>query len=97
MAFSFLLEIFPSDKPWLLGSQRYLEEHVFYRQLKSKAIDLEWFTSRLQGLSGEMIQGILSDVPQEWTGINVQRIEQHLTLMRENAVQFSEEIRRFLI
>jgi hypothetical protein len=45
MAFSFLLALFPSA-PWSLDAQQYLLEHVFFRTLKSKAIDLTSFTTR---------------------------------------------------
>jgi hypothetical protein len=39
-AFSFLLEIFPSPRPWLLGTEIYLDDHVFYKGLRRKPIDL---------------------------------------------------------
>lgn len=40
LAFSFLLDILPSEEPWRLESQRYLSDHVFRRALKSKVIRL---------------------------------------------------------
>jgi hypothetical protein len=55
IAFSFLLDIFPSPSPWRLESQQYLADHVFYRQLKSQEIDLTGFTSRLMNLSDAVL------------------------------------------
>jgi len=65
LAFSFLLDILASVEPWRLEGQRYLSDHVFYRALKSKVIDITGFTDTLAALPGPALDGILNDVPPE--------------------------------
>jgi hypothetical protein len=97
MAFSFLLALLPSAMPWRLGDQQYLTDHVFYRKLKSKPIDLTGFTASLRGLSEPFLAGIAADVPAEWNNDNVLKIERHLRAVREHAAEFADEIRRSLV
>jgi hypothetical protein len=96
-AFSFLVALFPSATPWKLDDQRYLTDHVFYRRLKSKQIDLTGFTASLGGLSDALLEGIVADVPAEWNNGNVPKIERHLRTVRDHAGEFAEEVRRFLV
>jgi hypothetical protein len=97
IAFSFLMDIFPSPSPWLVDRQPYLTNHVFYRQLKSQNIDLTDFTLRLSGLSDAVLGEVFADVPSEWNNEDVPRIGQHLNMMRNHAEEFAEELRRFLV
>jgi len=97
LAFSFLLDIFPSPTPWQLDRQKYLMNHVYYRQLKSQNVDLNAFTLRLAGLSDAVINQIFADVPSEWNNDDVPKIGLHLGVMRDHAEEFAEEIRRFLV
>ena len=97
IAFSFLLDIFPSPTPWLLDRQQHLTNHVFYRQLKTKEIDLKDFTSCLIALSDAALDQILADVPPEWNNEDGPKIGQHLGVMRDHAEEFAEEVRRFLV
>jgi hypothetical protein len=96
-AFSFLAALFPSATPWKLDDQQYLANHVFYRKLKSKPIDLTGFTASLGGLSDALLEGIVADVPPEWNNGNLPKIEQHLRTLRNHAGEFAEEVRRFLV
>jgi hypothetical protein len=96
-AFSFLLALVPSARPWKLEDQRYLTDHVFYRKLKSKPIDLKRFMLSLSGLSDGVLDGFVADVPAEWNNDNVHRIEHHLRSVREHAAEFTEEVQRFLV
>ena len=96
-AFSFLVALSPPATPWTLADQQYLADHVFYRKLKSKAIDLTGFTASLGGLSDALLDGIAADVPAEWNNGNVPRIEHHLRSVREHAAEFAEDVRRFLV
>lgn len=95
LAFSFLVDFFPSSTPWKLD-RLFLTNHVFYRQLKSQNIDLNDFTSRLIHLSDSILDQIFADVPSEWNNDDVPKIGQHLCTMRDHAEEFAEEIRRFL-
>jgi hypothetical protein len=96
IAFSFLLDLFPSLTPWNLDRQGYLTDHVFYRQLKAQKIDLTRFTAKLDGLSGTVLEEIFADVPQEWNNENGPKISQHLLTVRDHSEEFAEQIRRFL-
>ena len=96
-AFSFLLALFPSPEPWKLADQQYLTDHVFYRKLKSKPIDLTGFTASLGGLSDALLAGIVADVPAEWNNDNLPKIERHLRTVRDRAGEFAQEVQRILV
>ena len=97
VAFSFLLDVLPTSTPWLLNRQRYLEEHVFYRRLKSKALDLTKFITRLRALSDAVLDEVLADVPAEWKNEKDElKIRQHLAAIRDHTDEFAEQVRRFL-
>jgi hypothetical protein len=96
-AFSFLLAVSASAEPWTLDDQQYLTDHVFYRRLKSKEIDLASFTASLGGLSAALVEEVVAEVPMEWKNDNVTRIERHLQAVREHADDFAAAIRRFLV
>ena len=97
MAFSFLLDLFPSQTPWKLDSQRYLADHVFYGRLSTQVIDLDAFSLSLSGLSDILIGAILSDVPREWNTDALSKVDSHLKVVRQHAADFVEEVRRFLV
>jgi hypothetical protein len=96
LAFSFILDILPSSSPWALDRQGYLADHVFYRQLNSKAIDISGFIARLNELSGGVLDDIFADVPPEWNNEDALKIRQHIDAVRDHAAEFAEQIRRFL-
>jgi len=96
LAFSFLEAVLPSTTPWRLDDQLYLNEHLFYRQLKRKPIDLYGFTLALNSLPGALLEAILADVPLEWNNVGLQKIERHLRMVSEHAGEFAEQIRRRL-
>ncbi len=97
MAFSFLRAILPSAAPWKLEKETYLQEHVFYRKLKSKPIDLDGFIQNLSALSDTLLGSMMTDIPHEWNNDSVPAISQHIRSIREHASDFDEEIRRFLV
>jgi len=96
LAFSFLLDIFASATPWRLDEQPYLSDHVFYRPLKSKVIDITGFAEALTTLSGPTLDGILNGVPPEWNNGSLTKIEQHVRTVSAHAAEFAEEIKRRL-
>ena len=97
MAFSFVLALFPSATPWRLDDQQYFANHVFYRKLKSKTIDLTGFTASLGGLSDAILAGIVADLPSEWNNGTLAKIEAHLRTVRDHRLEFAEEVRRILV
>jgi hypothetical protein len=96
-AFSFSLAILASPTPWTLADQPYLQEHVFYRRLKGKPMDLAGFLTSLKELSDILIAKIVADIPEAWNNGNVAGIERHLRLVRDHADEFADAVRRFLI
>ncbi len=79
-----------------LEDQTYLTEHVFYRQLKKKPIDLNGFTLALTELPERRLESIMAEVPAEWNNGGLQEIAQHLRKVGGHAGEFAEEIRRKL-
>ena len=97
LAFSFLEAILPSATPWRLEGQPYLTQHVFYRGLKSKPINMDGFTVALAALAGEALDAILAEVPSEWSREGLGRIERHLRAVGGQAGEFAEEARKRLV
>lgn len=96
-AFSFLLAVLPSGRPWEVDNERYLLNHVFYRRLKSKHIELEEFIANLVNLSDSVLEGFVAELPSEWDNQdNVQMIVQHLGTLRQHGPEFADSIRRVL-
>ncbi|MBI4909982.1 MAG: hypothetical protein HY820_40560 [Acidobacteria bacterium] len=96
LAFSFLHDLLQSATPWRLGGQRYLADHVFYRQLKGHSIDIESFTARLAALPGPALDGILAEMPPQWKNEDLEKIERHLRNLSAHAADFAQEVRRRL-
>jgi hypothetical protein len=97
MAFSFLMGLLPSGSPWLLDDQQYLSEHVFFRILKSRAIDVSSFTNALVGLTDALLSEFMAEAPSEWNSESLPKIKEYLCVMRDHAVEFAESLRRFLV
>jgi hypothetical protein len=96
LAFSFLWDVLPSPTPWRLQDQVYLGNHVFYTRLRKKPIDLSGFVATLVELPEGALQGIMAEVPPEWNNEILQRIEGHLRVVSDHAIEFAEEIKRRL-
>jgi hypothetical protein len=95
MAFSFLLSIFPSQTPWRLVTEDYLDRHVFARALKQVPFPADFLQS-LNDLSGEVLRNLFTQIPDEWRSEDLPRIESHLALIREHGAEFAEEVTRRL-
>jgi hypothetical protein len=97
LAFSFLRVVLPSSTPWIIDQDRYLEQHVFYRKLKAKPIELEGFTTKLAAMPDAFLDGLVAEVPPEWDNQEcVARIVEHLRVAKDHATEFAESIRRVL-
>jgi len=94
-AFSFLLEIFPSRKPWILANEDHLEMHVFARALSRVPFPAD-FLHLLGGLSEKVTASFSEQIPSAWKSDDLPRIESHLVLMSEHAAEFAEEVTRRL-
>lgn len=95
LAFSFLSEIFPNARPWLLETERYLEDHVFAKSLKGERLSGN-FLEQLRLVSEEFLNGIAQQVPSDWEVGNLSRMREHLRLVVEHAAEFAVEVERKL-
>lgn len=96
LAFSFLLGILPSPEPWRLDRLPFLREHVFYKQLRGKEIELEAFTQTLAHLPDDTLPEIVAEVPLEWHKIYLEKTRRHLDAVAAKSKEFAEAIRRSL-
>jgi hypothetical protein len=96
-SFSFLLALLAAPEPWNIEGEAYLANHVFYKRLKSKEIDLADFEERLKALTVGVLAGIREELPEEWQHPDLERIEAHLTAVHDHAEDFREQVRRRLI
>lgn len=96
VAFSFLWDILPPQTPWMLDRQPYIADHVFYRDLRKKPIDLSRFVDSLLALPEKPIREILAEVPVEWNDGVLARIEDHIRTVGNHATDFAEAIQRRL-
>ena len=96
LAVSFLEELLPLSKPWAIQSLRFLDDHVFFRRLRKRPLDLDQFTGALAALTQPTLASMLAAVPEPWNNEDVARIEDHLLTVAGNAAAFAEEVRRRL-
>lgn len=96
LAFSFIEDIFPSPTPWKLDRSNYLSDHVFFKRLKGKEIDLSLFTTLLKAMPDTELPKIMAEVPNEWNNSNLSKISDHLTAVAGQSAVFAEELRRRL-
>jgi len=96
-AFSFLLLIGPSQKPWQVEADAYLERHALYSRLKGKDLDLAEFEKKLKALTDTELQRMWQKVPTPWRHAHLAKIESHLIEVREHSEEFVEQIRRRLV
>lgn len=95
-AFSFLLEIGPHASPWELERLRFLDDHVFYRDLKGRFEPLDRFIGAVESMHDDAIDEIASEVPEQWGNAHLERITSHLKNLREHSEEFAEAMRRRL-
>jgi len=96
-SFSFLFALSVGSKPWILEQDTYLDNHPFYSRLKSKKLELGDFRERLAMLKDDALLKIRRDIPHEWIHEHLNRIEAHLTEVREHADEFVEQVIRRLV
>jgi hypothetical protein len=104
-AFSFLSRtiIGGAPKPWLVANQAkgfpFLEQHVFYHNLRGGRLSLGPFKERLGGLTDKQIKSYADSVPREWRNKSdfCDRIVEYLREargQRENLVNFVKHLLR---
>jgi len=96
LAFSFIEDLLPAGEPWRLDRCQFLSDHVFFRRLRGRTVDLASFSEALSKLPERVLPAILAEVPGEWNNGNLQKISSHLRAVAGEAARFAEEIRRRL-
>jgi len=90
LAFSFLYHIGPLTDPWKLEGTMgdFLNDHVFYRELKGQEIDLDRFQGALEAISDEDLAEAFDQIPRAWDNDNVSKISSHLKSVRDHSAEF---------
>jgi hypothetical protein len=73
-----------------------LVDHVFYRHLRRRPIELSRFLDLLVALPNRALPGIIAEIPVGWHNERVAEIEEHIRMVSRHADEFGEEIRRRL-
>ena len=95
LGFAFLYQIGASGNPWEVRGQigDFLNEHIFYHELRGQIIDLSRFQGALQGTSDEDIDDIFDEVPRGWNNSRISRIRGHLRDVRDHAEEFINQVK----
>jgi len=95
LGFSFLFQIGNANETWSLEGDAgaFLNEHVFYGELKGKEIALDRFQRALEAISDEDLASMVDQVPREWNNESVSRISSHLESVRDHAADFVKQVK----
>jgi len=95
LAFSFLYQIGQRADPWSLEGSAgdFLNDHVFYRELKGQEIDLARFQNALEAISDDDLTGMFDQIPREWNNDGVSKISSHLKSVRDHAAEFVNQVK----
>ena len=95
LAFSFLYQIGDPTDPWILQGNAgdFLNEHVFYTDIKGEEISLDRFQGALAALSDGSLTEIFDQVPRAWDNDNVPKIANHLKSVRDHTAEFVKQVK----
>lgn len=95
LVFSFLYQIGERADPWSLQGSAgdFLNDHVFYRELKAQEIDLARFQGALEAISDDDLTGMFDQIPREWNNDGVSKISSHLRSVRDHAAEFVNQVK----
>ena len=95
LAFSYLYQIGPRADPWSMQGSAgdFLNEHVFYRELKGQEIDLARFQGALEAVSDDDLTDMFDQIPREWNNDSVSKISSHLRSVRDHAAEFVNQVK----
>ncbi len=100
-AFSFMevLVFFRNQSPWLLDTELiWIKNHFFWKEFKSRIIEIESFIDKLSCLSDDFWNKAEKLIPQEWSDKSDYfiGIKDHFIKIVQNKDVFKEEIERIL-
>jgi hypothetical protein len=95
LGFAFLYQVGGAGKAWEVRGRMgdFLNEHIFYRELKGQKIDLSRLQGALQGISDEELENSFDEVPGEWKNSRVSRIHDHVKDVRDHAEEFINQVK----
>ncbi|MBI4849248.1 MAG: hypothetical protein HY808_11855 [Nitrospirae bacterium] len=96
MSLMFIYEIMPMPNPWQITDLRFIKDHLFYGNLKGQTANLDRFAGALELLTDNVIETILTDVPEDWRSDNISKITTHINEIVHHSNDFVDEIRRAL-
>ena len=90
-----LYQIGPRADPWSLQGSAgdFLNEHVFYRELKGWEIDLARFQGALEAVSDDDLTDMFDQIPREWNNDSVSKVSSHLRSVRDHAAEFVNQVK----
>ncbi|HTW64285.1 MAG TPA: HipA family kinase [Bryobacteraceae bacterium] len=91
-AFSFVYLVSSAHQSWAVRDRRSLTDHVFFLQLRQRAIDLSPFTARLAELGSAKLEEIVGRLPGQWRHDRLGQISAHLQSARDNAFEFERQL-----
>lgn len=97
MSFSFVYDILPLSNSWQVSGLPFLRKHLFYQGLKGREVSLDRFAGALETLSEEVLDEMISNVPEDWRNDNISKMAAHLKEISSHTNEFIDEIRRVLL
>ena len=85
--------------PWELTDPRYLyflKDHIFYQSVRSNKVNFDSFHEKLTNLTEPFIDGIISKLPDEWYGKEIEIIKDYLMLAHHNADKVKKGLQEVL-
>lgn len=85
--------------PWELTDPRYLyflKDHIFYRSIRNNMVNFDSFQEKLSSLTESYIDGIISKLPDEWYGKEIEIIKEYLMLAHHNADKVKKGLQEVL-
>lgn len=93
LAFSFMFEVGSvARRPWEIANLPFLQEHAFYIRLKGRNPSMLGFWAALKSMTEPEIDTIMDDIPAEWRGRGLQKIQDHLVAVRDHADDFCDQV-----
>jgi hypothetical protein len=93
LAFPFLLPILgEKTEPWKIKHMEWATQHVFFRGLKGKNLDITGCTDRLLQLDSGIMNSVAAVAPSNWVTSDLDKIWQHIEAVKLNAGLFADEV-----
>jgi len=96
LSFSFLLAVGLRKEAWQVQHADFAQEHVFFKPLKGKNLDVRPFAEKLRTLNAAALNQISGAIPRDWQSTYTGAILAHVSAVRDNADKFVDEIERML-